>query len=34
MLSIAGKTMLIVSHQFTPKKLNAFDQVVTFTKDV
>ena len=31
LLSIEGKTMLIVSHQFSESKLAAFDQVLNFT---
>lgn len=30
-LSIPGKTILVVSHQFTPEKLSRFDQVIDFS---
>lgn len=32
LLSITGKTMVVVSHQFTERKLDAFDQVLTLTR--
>ena len=32
LLSIKGKLMIVVSHQFTNAKLNAFDDVLTFQK--
>lgn len=31
LLSITGKTMLLVSHQFSEEKLHAFDRVVSFS---
>lgn len=31
LLSIRGRTLLVVSHQFSSKKLSAFDQVVDFS---
>ncbi len=31
LLSIENKTILIVSHQFSPEKLSAFDEVVDFS---
>ncbi len=32
LLSITGKTVLVVSHQFTEGKISAFDQVLRFSK--
>ena len=32
LLSIKNKTMIIVSHQFSPTKLSAFDDVIDFSK--
>ena len=32
LLSIENKTMIIVSHQFNPTKLSAFDDVIDFSK--
>lgn len=31
LLSIRGRTLLVVSHQFSSEKLSAFDQVVDFS---
>ena len=31
LLSITGKTMIVVSHQFTESKIGAFDQVLCFS---
>ncbi len=34
LLSVTGKTMLIVSHQFSESKLTSFDQVLNFTEKI
>jgi hypothetical protein len=31
LLSIENKTLLVVSHQFSPEKLSAFDAVIDFS---